>query len=56
MPRIDEVEVAIGKRFGALESTAQVFDDWKSKMDGAMEDMHVENGALRKQVNRMVLD
>ena len=36
MPRIDEVEVAIGKRFGALQSTAQVFDDWKPKIDGAM--------------------
>ena len=36
MARIDEVEVAIGKRFGALQSTAQVFDDWKPKIDGAM--------------------
>ena len=33
-----------------------MLDDWKPKIDSSMEDLRIEVGALRKTVNRVVLD
>jgi len=54
--RIDGVEKALGDRFSSLEQTASLFDAWKPKVEASVEDLRVEVGALRKIVNRVVLD
>lgn len=54
--RIDGVERVITNRFTALEDAAKVFDDWKPRVDAAMEDLRQEVGVLRKSVHRVVLD
>ena len=54
--RISDVEKTLGDRFQSLEKAAQLLDDWKPKIDSSMEDLRIEVGALRKTVNRVVLD
>lgn len=41
------MEKVLSDRFHALETAAQVFDDWKPK---------VEIGAMRKTVNRVMME
>ncbi|CAO2168369.1 unnamed protein product [Urochloa humidicola] len=53
---IDGVEKKLGDRFESLEATAQVLEDWKPKMDASIDDLCLEVGAMRKTVNRVVLD
>ncbi|KAL6620771.1 hypothetical protein ACP70R_035910 [Stipagrostis hirtigluma subsp. patula] len=54
--RIDGVEQSLGSRFEAVESVAASFDEWKPKMDAAVEDLQLEVGVLRKHVARVVLE
>ncbi|CAN6343657.1 unnamed protein product [Urochloa humidicola] len=54
--QIDEVDKALGARFESLEAAAQVFDDWKPKVDASIEDLCIEVGAMRKTVKRVVLE
>ncbi|CAO2191183.1 unnamed protein product [Urochloa humidicola] len=54
--RIDEVDKALGARFESLEAAAQVLEDWKPKVDASIDDLRIEVGAMRKTVNRVVLD
>ena len=54
--RIDGVKKTLGERFHTLESAAQIFDDWKPRIESSVEDLNIEIGALRKTVNRIVLD
>lgn len=53
---IKGVEKSIGDRFRSMEEVAQVFEEWKPKVDAAMDDLRGEVGALRKSVSRVVLD
>lgn len=54
--RIDDVDHSWGSRFQALESAAQVFDDWKPRVDATVDDLKMEMSALRKTVHRVVVD
>ncbi|CAO2166027.1 unnamed protein product [Urochloa humidicola] len=54
--RIDGVEKALGDHFQSVEQAAQQLEDWKPKVEASVEDLRVEIGALRKTVNRVVLD
>ena len=50
------MEGSISKRFGALEDATKVFDDWKRRMDTAVEELCVEKGSLCKTAHGVVLD
>jgi len=54
--RIDGVEKVLSDRFHALETAAQVFDDWKPKIEASVDDLRVEIGAMRKTVNRVMME
>ncbi|CAN6331500.1 unnamed protein product [Urochloa humidicola] len=54
--KIDEVDKTLGARFENLEEEAKVLEDWKPKVDASIEDLRIEVGAMRKTVNRVVLD
>ncbi|KAL6639051.1 hypothetical protein ACP70R_022781 [Stipagrostis hirtigluma subsp. patula] len=54
--RIDGVEQSLGTRFEAVESAAASFDEWKPKVDAAVEDLQLEVGVLRKHFARVVLE
>lgn len=54
--RIDAVENTTGKQFGNLETATKVFNEWGSRIDAKMDKLHGEVGALRKTMNRVVLD
>ncbi|CAO2188160.1 unnamed protein product [Urochloa humidicola] len=54
--KIDEVDKTLGARFENLEEAAKVLEDWKPKVDASIEDLHIEVDAMRKTVNRVVLD
>lgn len=49
-------EKTLGDRFQSHEQAAPLLDDWKPKIESSMEDLRIEVGALRKLVNRVVLD
>jgi hypothetical protein len=53
---IDSVEQNLGDRFSAMEKAAEVFEDWRPKVEAGMEDLKMEVGALQKTVYRVVLD
>ncbi|CAD6217731.1 unnamed protein product [Miscanthus lutarioriparius] len=46
--QIETVETNIGKRFGDLENSSKVLNDWKPRMDATVDDLRLELGALRK--------
>ena len=54
--QIETVETNIGKRFGDLENSSKVLNDWKPRMDATVDDLRLELGALRKTVNRVVIN
>ncbi|CAO2149487.1 unnamed protein product [Urochloa humidicola] len=54
--RIDGVEKTLGDRFQSVEQAAQQLEDWKPRVEAYVEDVRVEVGALRKTVNRVILD
>lgn len=54
--QIETVETNIGKRFGDLENSSKVLNDRKPCMDETIDDLCLELGALRKTVNRVVIN
>ena len=54
--RIDGVEHALDDRFKRIEAAAGKFGDWKPKVDASIDDLRLELGAMRKTVNRVILD
>uniref|UniRef100_A0A0A9TS92 Uncharacterized protein n=1 Tax=Arundo donax TaxID=35708 RepID=A0A0A9TS92_ARUDO len=54
--RIDGVEQSLGECFTTVKAAATSFDEWKLKVDAAVEDLKLEMGILGKHVNRVVLD
>ena len=53
---IDEIDHALGDRFQSLELAAWHFNDLKLKVEASVEDLHVEDAARHKTMNRVVLD
>jgi hypothetical protein len=54
--RIEGVEHAFDNRFKRIEEAAREFGDWKPKVDTTIDNVRLELGAIRKTVNRVVLD
>jgi len=54
--RIDGMEHALDDCFKRIEAAAGEFGDWKPKVDATIDDMRIELGAIRKNVNRVLLD
>jgi hypothetical protein len=54
--QIETVETNIGKCFGDLKNSSKVLNDRKPSMDATIDDLRLELGALRKRVNRVVIN
>ena len=54
--RIDGVERSLDDRLKRIEVAADDVGDWKPKVDATIDDMRIELGAIRKTVNRVILD
>ena len=54
--RIEGVEHAFDERFKRIEDAAGEFSEWKPKVDASIDDVRMELGAMRKTVNRVVLE
>uniref|UniRef100_A0A0A9AK33 Retrotransposon gag domain-containing protein n=1 Tax=Arundo donax TaxID=35708 RepID=A0A0A9AK33_ARUDO len=54
--RINGVEHSLCDRFMAMESVAKGLEDWKPRVEASVEYLRVEVAALRKTVNRVVLE
>ncbi|WVZ88557.1 hypothetical protein U9M48_035065 [Paspalum notatum var. saurae] len=56
LKRIDGVEKTLGDRFQAIETAAVTIDSWKAQINASVDDLRLDLGALRKTVNRVVLE
>jgi len=54
--RIDGVERSLDDRLKRIEVAAGDVGDWKPKVDASIDDLRLELAAMRKTVNRVILD